>query len=160
MRTTRAKCSAVPWWTWRLEGYVEPVADRIRAVGDERVAAPQLAPLHARQRESDALAGLRPLDRAVVHLDTAHAHVEAGRLGAELVALADRPRPEGAGDDGADPLEREHAVDVQPRGPVGRPLLDAVGGGRERRAQVIEALARARARLHGRRLRDELARLL
>ena len=61
---------------------------------------------------------------------------------------------------GADPLEREHAVDVQPRGPVGRPLLDAVGGFRERRAQVIEALARARARLHDRRLRDELARLL
>ena len=74
-----------------LELDVDPVADRIRARLDEGVAAPEGRPLDARQRERDALARVGPLDRLVVHLDAPYAHLGAGRLGAQLVALADRP---------------------------------------------------------------------
>ena len=48
------------------------------------------------QVEGDPLARLGPLDRAVVHLHRADADLEAARLDAQLVALADRPRPERA----------------------------------------------------------------
>ena len=58
---------------------------------DERVAPPHLAPLHSRQRERHALHGFGPLDRLLVHLDAPDAHVAARRLGAQHVALTDRP---------------------------------------------------------------------
>ena len=144
----------------RLQGDVEPVADRVRAFGDECVAAPEVASLDSGKGQRDALAGLRALDGAVVDLDAADAHVEAGGLGPELVAAADRARPERARDDRADALEREDTVDVEPRGPVGRPRLDPVRGLGERRPQRIEPFARAGARRHDGRLGDELARLL
>ena len=98
-----------------LEDDVEPVADRIGTRLDERIAATELAPLDPRQRDRDPLAGLGPLDGRVVHLDAPHAHIEAGRFGAQGVALADRARPEGPRDDGPDPPQREDAVDEEPR---------------------------------------------
>ena len=58
-----------------LERDVEPVARREGARRDERVAAPQLAPLDARGARARRAAGLGALDRAVVHLDAADAHL-------------------------------------------------------------------------------------
>ena len=99
----------------RLERDVEPVADGKRVRRHERVAAAEVVALDARQAHGNALAGLRALDRPVVHLDAPHADVAAERLDAQLVPLADRPRPERAGDDRADASERENAVDPQAR---------------------------------------------
>ena len=112
---------------------VEAVARPQAAGRDQHVAAPQLAPLDARQGERDPLPRLGPLDRPVVHLDAADAHVAAGGLGAEHVALADGPGPERPGRDGADPLQREDAVDVEP-------------GGRRRRDSCCQQLCRLRGR--------------
>ena len=124
-RTTRARISVVPWCTctrvWSpigsssVELDVEAVADGIGARLDERVAASSAL----RSMPGSASATRCPASArstgSVVHLDAAHAHVDAGRLGAELVALADRARPERARDDGADPVQRERAVDVEAR---------------------------------------------
>ena len=96
-----------------LELDVEPVADRVRARLDQCVAAAKRLSLDAGERQRDALPRLGALDGQVVHLHAAHADVEAGRLGSQLVALADRARPERARDDGADPVQREGAVDVE-----------------------------------------------
>ena len=98
-----------------LERDIEPVARCERAGRKQRVTPPQLVSLHAGQRERDSLHRLRPLDRAVVHLDAAHAYVASARLGAENVAGADRSRTEGPGRDRADPAQREHPVDVEAR---------------------------------------------
>src|SRR5439155_15425120 len=92
----------------------EAVGDGVGTWRDERVAAGELVALDSRQCDRDALAGLGALDWAVVDLHAPYAHVEARRLDAQLVALADRPRPERARDDRADPAQREDAVDVQP----------------------------------------------
>ena len=113
-----------------LELDVEAVADGIGAGLDERVAALERAALDPGQRERDPLSGLGALDRLVVHLDASHAHVDAGRLGAQLVALADRARPERARDDGADAVQREDAVDVEPRRAEQRVMLDGACSGR------------------------------
>ena len=107
-----------------LERDLEPVRAGKRVRGDERVAAVDVAPLDARQVDGHPLPGLRALDGRVVHLHRADAHVAARRLEPQLIALADRPRPERARDDGADPAQREDAVDVQPRREVGAALLD------------------------------------
>src|SRR6188472_4642204 len=99
----------------RVERHVEPEARRERPGGDEDVAAAQLLPLHAGERDGDALSGFGPLDRPVMHLGAAHAHALPAWLDPQLVALADRPRPERPGRDGADAPEREGAVDVEAR---------------------------------------------
>ena len=143
-----------------LERDVEPVARPQAAGCDERVAAAQLAPLDARERERDPLSRLGPLDRAVVHLDAPHPHVPPGRLGAEHVALADRPRPERPGRDRPDPAQREDPVDVEAGRAVDFVFLKhKLRRAPERVAQLVEAGARLRAHRDRRRLGDELARL-
>ena len=95
----------------------------------------------------------------VVHLHAAHAHRPRARLGAQLVALADRARPERPRGDGADAAQREHAVDVEPRrARRGRALLRPRGR-RERGTQLVEPRARARAHRDDRRAGHELLRL-
>ncbi len=143
----------MPWWTWTrapagisvqlLERDVDAVARPVLARLDERVAAVEVAAADPGQRDRDPLPRLRAVDRPVVHLDAAHAHVEARRLGAERVALADRARPERPGRDGADAAQREDAVDEEPGRPVSGLALD--GGPRERGAQLVEPVARLRA---------------
>ena len=98
-----------------------PVAQRERAGRDERVAAPQVVALDARQRDGDALARVRRLDRRVVDLQAAHADVAAAGLDAQLVSLGERPGPERPGRDRADAAQREDAVDEETRRPR-RPL--------------------------------------
>ncbi len=154
----------MPWWTRTRAGIsassverdVEPVARRERARRDERVAAAELGALDARERDRDPLPRLRPLDRAVVHLDAADAHVASRRLDAQLVALAERARPERARRDRADPAQREHAVDVQACRGAAAGGARAGGDLRERRAQLVEPGAGAGAAGHDRRAGDEL----
>src|SRR5438105_1237778 len=98
-----------------LERDVEPVARRVGARIDQRLAAVELSAFDARQADGDTLPGFCALDRPVVHLHAANAHREAGRLGAKLVTGADRPRPKRAGRDGADAPQRERAVDMEAR---------------------------------------------
>ena len=63
-----------------LERHVEAVGDRETTPRrDQRVAAREPLALDARERDCDALARFGPLDRAVVHLHAAHAHVETPR---------------------------------------------------------------------------------
>ena len=93
-----------------------------------------------------------------MHLHAAHAHRSRRRLGAQLVALADRARPERPGRDGADPAQREHAVDVEPRRRLRRASRSTRSRG-ERRAQLVEPRAGARAHSDDRRARHELLRL-
>ena len=101
----------------RLEPNVEPVARHERVRRDECVTARELVSLDAREVHGDTLACFRALDVPVVHLHTSHAHVEAGRLDPQPVAGADRARPERARHDRADAVQREDAVDVEPRRP-------------------------------------------
>ena len=104
------------------------------AGGDERVAA---ARGRCRSRpgrlDRHALPRLGPLDRGVVHLDGPDPDVAAGGLQPQLVAVADRPRPERPRRDGADAPQREDPVDVEPGREVGPALLDLVR--RPRRAR-------------------------
>ena len=60
-----------------LERHLEPVRPGERTRGDERVAAANLRALDARQADRHAVTGGRPLDRGVMHLDGACAHVAA-----------------------------------------------------------------------------------
>ena len=72
----------------RLERDVEAEARPGRSRRDEDVAAPQLLPLDAGQRDRDALPCLGALDRPVVHLHAAHPYC----LAARLERAARRPR--------------------------------------------------------------------
>ena len=82
------------------------------------------APL-GRDRDRDALARCRRLDRLAVHLHAAHADLEATGQHLEPVAGADLARPERPGHDRAGAGEAEDPVDVEARRrrrPRGRPL--------------------------------------
>ena len=116
-----------------LELDIEAVGDRKCAGRHERVAPVQVAPVDARQPERNPLAGGRPLDGSVVHLHRANPHLAAARCDLEHVTLGDRPRPERAGDHGADAPQREHPVDVEARRPGRIAHRRAVGDPRERR---------------------------
>ena len=143
----------------RLERDVEPEARPERSRRDEDVAAPQLLPLDAGERDGDALSRLGALDRPVVHLHAPHAHGAAARLETQLVALADRPRPERPGRDRPDPAEREGAVDMEPGRPAGVVLCRPGCDLRQRGAQLVEAGAGAGARCDDGSAGDELLRL-
>ena len=135
---------------------VEPVAHGIGAGLGERVSTVQRAALDSGQRERDPLARLGSVDRLVVHLDAAHPHVDPGRLGPQLVARADRARPQRSRDDGADPVQGEGAVDVEPRRAEQRLVLEAVGDRHERCTELVEPLAGLGADLDHSRARYEL----
>src|SRR6478736_388310 len=115
------RCRAVmdehAWWNRRelLEFDVEPVARVVGAPLDEDVSPSDLTTLDAGEGDGHPLSGLGSLDLTVVHLHASNSHIAALRLDAQDVAAADSPGPERAGCDGADPPQREHAVDVQPR---------------------------------------------
>ena len=69
----------------------------------------------------------------VVNLDAADAHRQAGRRDHQLVALADRARPERSRHDGADPAEAERPVDEEAR------RARAAGGARRAPATCASA---------------------
>ena len=66
----------------RLERHVEAVARPIRARSDERVAAAHVAAFDARERDRYALARVRAVDGAVVHLHAAYPDGPPARLDA------------------------------------------------------------------------------
>ena len=111
------------------------------------MAAADLASLDADERQRDPLSGRGPLGGLVVHLDASHAHLAPARLDDEPVARADAARPEGAGDDGADPAERERAVDREAGRAVGRAAPGRAGHPVEGRAQGVEPKPRPRRHL-------------
>jgi hypothetical protein len=140
-----------------VERHLEPVRARERIGGDQRVAAVHLLALDSGQAHRHPLASRRALDRDVVHLHGAHSHVAAPRLEPELVAGADRPRPEGPGGHRPDPAQREGPVDVKPGREVGPALL---GRGRhlgERGPQLFEPRAGHAADRHDGRAGHELS---
>src|SRR6266511_5074771 len=122
-----------------LELDVEPIADAVGARLDEDVTATKVVALDSGQRNRDALTRLGDVDRAIVDLHAAHAHVASDRLGAQHVSGLDPSRPERAGGDGPDPAQREDAVDIE----AGRRVvtLGFCSTARERRAQLVEACA-------------------
>src|SRR6266540_4916901 len=142
----------------RFQRDVEPVARPEGPGRDERVTATQLGAVGARQGDGNPLTRLRPLDRMVVDLDAPDADGEPGRLGPELVPLADRPAPECSGGDGSDAAQREDAVDVE----AGRAVRVAAlaRGVRECRAQLVQPGAGLGAHGHDLGARHELTRLL
>src|SRR4029077_10630621 len=99
-----------------LQRDVEAIARPVCPGSDERVASSYLGALDAGERDRDALTRVGAVDRAIVHLHAPDADGPPAWLDAQLVAVADRPRPERARHDGADPAQREGAVDVQTRG--------------------------------------------
>ena len=119
-----------------------------------------LAPLDSGKAHGNALARLCAIDITVVHLHAAHPHVVTRRLEPQLVARADRARPERARHDRPEAGDGERAVDVEPRRPVGARVLDGVGDPPERGAELVETLARPRAHAHDLDAGDELARFL
>ena len=145
-----------------VERDVQPVADGVGARLDERVAAPQAAALEPGERRPRRAARprrARPDGRAPGRCARAPRRRRARAR--EHVALADRARPERAGRDGADPAQREDAVDVEPRRLRRRALGDRrPPRRRERRAQLVEPLAGLGADRDDLGAGDELARLL
>ena len=127
---------------------------------DERVAAPHLRALDAREADRDALPCFGPIDVAIVNLDAPDAHRSSRRLEAQLVAGADRPGPERPGHDGADSAKRERAVDVEAGRAVGAGFLDLVRDRRDGCAQVVEPRSGLRADGDDLGSGNELARLL
>ena len=95
-----------------------------------------------------------------MHLDASDAHLGARGLGAQLVALADRARPEGAGDHGSDAAQGEDPVDVEPGRSEQSRVLTPRRGRRERGTELVEALPGLGADRDDHRTRDELPRLL
>ena len=95
-----------------------------------------------------------------MYLDAPDSDVEPARLHAQLVALADRARPERPGCHGADSAQREDAVDVEARGAERGGVRDRVGRTREGGAQLIQAGANLRADRHHLGAGDQLAGLL
>ena len=93
---------------------------------DQRFASSHLAAFDPGQADGDALARLRPLDIAVMHLDASHAHGSPRRLEPQLVPLADRARPERAGDDRPEPPQGKGAVHVEPCRPYRASSVDAI----------------------------------
>ena len=89
-----------------VEGDLQSVRARERARRHEGVSPPHLVALDPRQAHGHALSGLGPRDRRVVYLHRPHPNLAAVRLEQQPVSLADRPRPERPGDDGADAAER------------------------------------------------------
>ena len=113
------------------------------------------------QADRDPLTRLGPLDVAIVHLDAANAHVAPRRLEAQLVAVADRARPERPGDDGAESRAartsgRRRAASADRLGRSRRPSAARA----ERGAKLVEPCAGLRAHARRSRRRDELACLL
>jgi len=98
-----------------LEANVQPVARPVRLAADEGVPAPELAPLHPRQRERDPLARGPMVDRLVVHLHRSHPHAAAARLDPENVPAGNGAGPERSRHNRPDPAQREDAIDVQAR---------------------------------------------
>ena len=98
---------------------------------DQPGAALERHAVGAAQVQSNAPAGGRHLDRAVVHLHGAHRHRVARRLHDQPVAGAHRAPPERAGHDGADPFQREDPVDRQARRPFATTGLDLGGDARQ-----------------------------
>jgi hypothetical protein len=74
----------------RLECDIEPEARLHGSRRDEDVAATELLPLDAGERNRHALPRLGALDGPVVHLHAPHPDAAAARLDAELVPVADR----------------------------------------------------------------------
>ena len=140
-----------------LQRDVQPVAHGIRAWLDERITAPQLRPFDAGQADGDPLPCLGGVDRAVVHLHAAHADVEPGRFRAQLVARPDPARPERARGHGADAVQREDAVDEEPRRSRRVNRRHGVRRRRERRSQLVQPVPCLRARRDDRGARRELA---
>ncbi len=123
----------------------------------EQIAAREVVDGDAAEVEGRAMAGRRALDRRAVHLDAAHACRHARRDDRELVAGGDLAAEHGAGDDRAEALDREHAVDRQPEHAglrAGWQLVDRAG---QRAAQVVEPGAGARGHRHHRRVGQERA---
>ena len=129
-----------------VEGDVEPEARPKRTGRDEHVAAPDLRAFDAGKRDRDALARLGALDRPVVHLHAAHAH---------------RRPPGSTRSSSPSPIVPDHSVPVTtvpiPRREKERSTWSRAGpfagccstcrrDGRERRAQLVEPGAGARAR--------------
>ena len=140
----------------RLHSHVEAEARPERSRCDEDVAAPQLPSLDAGEGGGDALPGLGALDPPVVHLHAPHAHGAAAGLETELVALADRPRPQRPGRDRPDPAQREGAVDMEAGRAAGVVSRDARGDLRQRGSQLVESGPGARARRDDGSAGDEL----
>ncbi|HZC71301.1 MAG TPA: hypothetical protein VE442_11460 [Jatrophihabitans sp.] len=88
-----------------------------RARRRQRVAAAHLIRLDAAQVHRDAGDRIRRVDPPVERLERSDARLCAGRADLDLVADAQRARPERAGHHGAGATDGEHAIDPQP----GRP---------------------------------------
>ena len=113
---------------------LEPERLGVRARRRHDVAAPNLGPLDAHERQGHPLARSGALGRLVVHMDASHPRLAPAGLDHEPVAGGDAARPQRPGDDGADAAERERAVDGKPHGAVGRPALGGPGGAIQGRA--------------------------
>ena len=140
--------------------HLEAIGAGERARRHQRVAAAHVAALDAGKVDGDALPRLGPRDRRVVHLHRADADVPARRLEAQPVSLGDRSGPQRPGHDRPDALQREHAVDVEPRREVGAARRGLGRHRRERPAKVVEPCAGDAAHRDDRRAGDELACLL
>jgi hypothetical protein len=123
----------------------------------EQVASDDVLDRDPGQVDRGALAGDRLVGGAAVDLDAAGARRQPARQHDDVVAGVDPPAPHRAGDDRAEALDREHAVDRQAQHAGGVARRDRARRGRERRAQRVEPGAGARRHRHDRRVGEERA---
>ncbi len=114
----------------------------------DHVPSCDLVPVDSNEVEGNSLAGLGALDRRVVDLHPADPRAAALRQHRHLRASFRRPRPQRPGHDRARPADAEHAVDVQPQRTRSRAALRPRRRALQRRAQLLDPLARARRHDH------------
>ncbi len=110
----------------------------------EQIAAREVVDGDAAEVERRAVAGARALDRRAVDLDAAHPRRQPRRHDLQLVADHDFSAKHGAGDDRAEALDREHAVDRQPEHAGRLARRHRVDGAAELAAQLVEPALGAR----------------
>ena len=150
---TRARYCAVPWWsrTWspdrsgRAPGSTETQASKRRpdAPASSGATSQSPRPMSSRSRPRrftpDAAAGVHHLGLVVVHLHAAHGGARAAGLDGHGVPGADLARPERAGHDRADALEREDPVHGQAGRAGAAARLGPPGRALERGQQLVQA---------------------
>ncbi len=136
--------------------HVEQVPGRRCCVAvDHHVPALDFAALDPGEVERDSLSCLGPGARLGMHLHPADPRTRAAGLDPDLRAPRDAPGPERPRHDGADALQREAAVDVQPRRTAeAGSIRSSPRGVLEPLAQLVEARAARRADAHHRRARE------
>ena len=126
------------------QAHVEPVGGRMQRLGEQPLAACDVTLVELRRHhiQRAALADAAGFGNLVLHMQAAHANLDAERRNQQPVTDRDPAREHRAGDDGADAGQRERSIDCQAEMPAAAPAPQRRGGGAHQVfLQIRQALA-------------------